>query len=349
MNSRHLWTALALATSTACASATLVPRSSPTYSDTHPVLAPAPLPPPVRADWRPLLGEYGGTGQQRVVLENGGELTIVDSLGGILHLIPAGERTFRASDGSSVAFGGGSSGHIAELRIATVAFLRRQVGPEEGTSQLQLKPVRPISDIRAEALAASPPAEAATARPFDLVELALLDSSIHLEIRYASTNNFLGTRFYDEPRAFLQRPAAEAVARASEALHRLGYGLLVHDGYRPWYVTRMFWDATPLDKRWLVANPAQGSKHNRGEAVDLTLYDLTTGLPVEMPSTYDESTDRAYAEYPGGTSQQRWHRALLRRAMVAEGFIVNPTEWWHFDYRDWRDYPIGNVPFDRLR
>jgi D-alanyl-D-alanine dipeptidase len=110
----------------------------------------------------------------------------------------------------------------------------------------------------------------------------------------------------------------------------------------------MFWDAMPEDKRWLVANPAEGSKHNRGAAVDLTLYDLNTGRPIEMPSTYDESTGRAHADYPGGTSLQRWHRALLRNAMVAEGFVVNPLEWWHFDYASWRDYGIGNITFDKI-
>jgi D-alanyl-D-alanine dipeptidase len=111
----------------------------------------------------------------------------------------------------------------------------------------------------------------------------------------------------------------------------------------------MFWDATPVDTRWLVADPAQGSRHNRGAAVDLTLYDLSTGAPVEMPSTYDESTDRAYADYPGGTSRQRWRRALLRRVMEAEGFSVNTHEWWHFDYSTWRSFAIGNEPFERIR
>ena len=122
----------------------------------------------------------------------------------------------------------------------------------------------------------------------------------------------------------------------------------MHDGYRPWYVTKIFWDATPQDKKWLVANPAQGSRHNRGAAVDLTLYRLATGRAVEMPSTYDETTDRARAEYPGGTSLQRYHRALLRRALEHEGFLHNASEWWHFDFKDWREYPILNVPFEKL-
>jgi len=108
-------------------------------------------------------------------------------------------------------------------------------------------------------------------------------------------------------------------------------------------------DATPDDKKWLVADPSSGSRHNRGAAIDLTLYDLKTHRAIEMPSTYDESTPRAYAFYPGGTSLQRWHRALLRRVMESEDFTVNPREWWHFDHKDWRNYGIGNVRFNQLR
>jgi D-alanyl-D-alanine dipeptidase len=206
-----------------------------------------------------------------------------------------------------------------------------------------------MDEIRAEARGAAPPSEASRPRTFDLVEIVTLDPTIHLEIRYATTNNFLGVRFYDEPRAFLQRPVAEALVRAHRSLAPLGYGLLIHDAYRPWYVTKMFWDATPTEQRWLVADPSNGSRHNRGAAVDLTLYRLATGQPVSMPSTYDETTGRAAADYPGGTSLQRWHRALLRAAMEPQGFAVNPSEWWHFDYATWRDYPIGNVTFAEVR
>ncbi len=110
----------------------------------------------------------------------------------------------------------------------------------------------------------------------------------------------------------------------------------------------MFWEATPDDKKIFVADPAKGSRHNRGCAVDLTLYDLKTGEAVEMPSGYDEMTKRAYADYPGGMDEQRDRRAILRRAMEKEGFKVNPEEWWHFDYKDWEKYPIMNVKFEDL-
>ena len=98
-----------------------------------------------------------------------------------------------------------------------------------------------------------------------------------------------------------------------------------------------------------MAVQSKGSRHNRGCAVDLTLYDLKTGKPVEMVSGYDEFSDRAYPDYMGGTSAQRWHRDLLRAAMAAEGFAVYEEEWWHFDYKDWRKYPILNKTFEELK
>src|SRR5919112_53591 len=108
----------------------------------------------------------------------------------------------------------------------------------------------------------------------------------------------------------------------------------------------MFWDGPPADKHVFVADPAQGSRHNRGCAVDLTLYDLKTGEAVSMPSVYDEMSPRAYPDYAGGTPAERERRELLRRAMEREGFTVYQTEWWHFDFKDWRDYPIVNLDFE---
>ena len=153
----------------------------------------------------------------------------------------------------------------------------------------------------------------------------------------------MGAPMYDRARARLQRPAAEALGRAQRALAADGFGLLIHDAYRPWYVTRMFWDATPDSLRVFVADPASGSRHNRGAAVDLSLYDLATGRPVTMVSGYDEFSPRAYPFYPGGTAEQRWLRARLRHAMEREGFLVYDAEWWHFDHASWRRWTIGNV------
>jgi D-alanyl-D-alanine dipeptidase len=193
-----------------------------------------------------------------------------------------------------------------------------------------------------------PPKEEGTFRAPELVELKKLDRTIKLDVRYATSNNFAGRAVYKEARAFLQRPAAEALLRVSRALREKGYGLAVFDGYRPWFVTKLFWDLTPADKKQFVADPSKGSRHNRGCAVDLTLYELKSGREVSMPSDYDEMTERSHVTYSGGTSEQRRLRDILRAAMEAEGFAVYEPEWWHFDYKDWRQYPILNLSFSEI-
>jgi D-alanyl-D-alanine dipeptidase len=216
---------------------------------------------------------------------------------------------------------------------------------QQQVQQFHVQPLHPIAELRAQALKASPPKENGEFRKADLVELTKLDPSIKLDIHYASSNNFLGVPLYEQARAFMERPAAEAVVRVNRKLHEQGLGLLVFDAYRPWYVTKIFWDATPAKDHDYVANPSDGSRHNRGCAVDLTIYDLRTGEPIAMPSSYDEFSDRAHPDYAGGTDEERKHRDFLRKTMEAEGFTVYNTEWWHFDYQQWKQYPIVNVAF----
>ncbi|HEY0004856.1 MAG TPA: M15 family metallopeptidase [Pyrinomonadaceae bacterium] len=193
-----------------------------------------------------------------------------------------------------------------------------------------------------------PPIETGTFRQPELVELVQLDSTLRLDIRYATKNNFLGRPVYKQARAFLQRPAAEALLRVHRALREKGYGLVIFDGYRPWSVTKAFWDATPEDKKEFVADPRKGSRHNRGCAVDLTMYDLRTGQEVRMPSEYDEMTERSHINYQCATPEAKRLREILRAAMEAEGFNVYEPEWWHYDYRDWKEYPILNIGFKEI-
>jgi len=200
-----------------------------------------------------------------------------------------------------------------------------------------------------QAVQEGPPKETGPFHAPDLVELTTLDPTIRLDIRYATSNNLAGRAVYSEARAFLQRPAADALLRAHQTLKPKGYGLLVFDGYRPWRVTKLFWDVTPPDKREFVADPAKGSKHNRGCAVDLSMYDLSTGREVEMPSVYDEMSPRAYPDYAAGPGEARQRRDMLRAAMEHEGFIVEPNEWWHYNYKDWQSYPILDIPFSDIR
>lgn len=242
---------------------------------------------------------------------------------------------------------------LLSLLVTLAVLLALANGPAVAQSPrvdsiFHITPLRPLDELQKEALAAQPPKETGDFRQPDLVELITLDPTIKLDIRYATPDNFLSTAMYSQARAFLQRPSAEALVRANAALRVKGYGLLIYDGYRPWYVTDMFWEATPNDKKIFVADPQNGSRHNRGCAVDLTLYDLKTGAAVKMPSGYDEMSERAYADYAGGAPEERGRRAILRAAMEKEGFNVYPQEWWHFDYKDWKHYAIQNVRFEDL-
>jgi len=299
--------------------------------------------------WSSVIGEYERAGHHLSLLERSEALRIRVDSGPARAVAFAGADSLVVLDGAAVgdrfAIARAEDGGVTGLVDANGAWTRRSIG--SGT--FRITPLHTAASLRARALAATPPAPAPDLLPADLVEITDLDSTIRLDIRYATTNNFMGERFYDAPRALLQRPAAEALVRAQHRLHALGYGLLIHDAYRPWSVTWMFWEATPDSQKIFVADPAAGSRHNRGAAVDLTLYDLTTGEPVRMPSGYDEFSERAYPNYTGGTVRERWHRDLLRAVLEAEGFHVYQYEWWHFDYDGWERYPILNVGFDSLR
>jgi CubicO group peptidase (beta-lactamase class C family)/D-alanyl-D-alanine dipeptidase len=310
--------------------------------------APAPLP----ERWEGLIGEYGWDYDVLYILEQDGRLHALIEWFFDYPLEEVGPDHFRFPksglyEGEDLIFTRDDSGRAMQVEAASVVFRRRKLDGESGET-FQIRPVRPVEELRPGALAASPPIEPGPFRAPDLVDVAGLDSTIKLDIRYATANNFLGTPVYTTARAFLQRPAAEALLRAHQSLAEQGYGLLIHDAYRPWHVTKLFWDATPESDRRFVADPSKGSKHNRGAAVDLTLYDRTTGKPVAMVGGYDEFSPRSYPDYPGGTTAQRRYRDLLRRAMEEQGFTVFDVEWWHFDYRDWSRYPILNRRFEDL-
>ncbi len=330
---------------------TLVARDGTRFRKLGTPPGPRPAPPP--AGWLDLIGEYGWDHDVLFIYEDEGTLhaliewTEMDPLEELAPEVFAFPRDGGLYHGERIEFARDAAGAVTAAIAAGVRFPRRHIGTGPGET-FTIEPLRPVETLREEALAATPPEEAGSFLEPDLVELASLDPTIRYDIRYATTDNFMRSAFYREPHAFMQRPAAEAVARANRALADYGFGLLIHDAYRPWYVTKMFWEATPPAQRDFVADPARGSRHNRGAAVDLTLYDLATAEPVRMVGGYDEFSERSYPDYMGGTSEQRWRRGILRRVMEAEGFEVYEYEWWHFDYRDWARYPILDVPFDEL-
>jgi serine beta-lactamase-like protein LACTB len=320
-----------------------------TVYEKEPDRGPPPAPP---AKWLGLIGEYGWDHDTLYVLERNGQLHALIEWTSLYPLKEESETVFAFPDyglyhGEKLVFTRDKSGRAAQVEAAKVVFVRRKLDGENGET-FRIKPQRPLAELRKEALAASPPTEAGPFREPELVDLSTVDPTIKFDIRYATDNNFLSTPFYTSAKAYMQKPAAEALGRAHKKLAERGYGLLIHDAYRPWHVTKMFWDATPEKYRGFVADPAKGSRHNRGCAVDLAMYDLMTGKPVPAVAGFDEFSDRAYPDYPGGTSRQRWHRDLLRRTMEAEGFAVYEAEWWHFDYKDWKKYPVLNKQFEDL-
>lgn len=229
-----------------------------------------------------------------------------------------------------------------------IIFSRREIA--FGLAALPLAscaPVGPDRDVQF-----IPANKAAALRPDDpkrLVELTNLDPSIKLDMRYATTNNFTGGVLYDAARAFLAAPAAAAVARASKSARADGFGLTIFDAYRPWRITKKLWDATPVGpKKEYVANPKRGSKHNRGCAVDLTLHDLRSGQLVEMPTGFDDFSEKAHRDYMGGSATAIANRARLAGYLEVEGFVGLSNEWWHFDFNGWEQFPVMDIPFNKI-
>jgi len=305
------------------------------------VLSTAAFAQPLDAAEMAAVGQYGQRAAPLTVFERAGVLRIDGQGRRDARLTPLGRNRYRIEGGGELVL------EPVAVRLDGVRLPRHDFGAEVEAGVRAAVRADPDA-LRARALAASPPVETAEHRPADLVDLSTLDPTIRFDIRYAGSDNFMGLPLYERAAAYMQRPAALALARAAQALKAKGYGLLIHDAYRPWFVTWMFWEATPPEDHMFVADPAQGSRHNRGCAVDLTLYDLKTGKPVEMPSRYDEMSGRSYADFIGGTTRQRAMRSLLREAMVAQGFEIYPEEWWHFDYKDWRHYGIGTQTFSEL-
>ncbi len=309
-------------------------------------------PPAANDRWANLLGEYGFDHNILYITERFGSLTALIEWGMEYPLEEVGNGIFKFPPyglypNEHLTFLINPDGKVKAASLNGIDFNRRAVGDVAG-NVFKIKPVKPIPELTTAALQATPPTEDIPASNADLVDITEYSSSIKLDIRYASKDNFLDTPVYSSARAFMQRPAAEALGRIAAKLRDKGYGLLVHDAYRPWYVTKIFWDATPPEGKDFVANPVEGSRHNRGAAVDLTLYDLKTGEPIEMVGLYDEMTERSFPHYPGGTTLQRWHRDLLRAAMEAEGFKVYQYEWWHFDFDGWEQFPLGNQVFENI-
>lgn len=177
-----------------------------------------------------------------------------------------------------------------------------------------------------------------------MIDIGSVNKNIKLDIRYATTNNFLKRKLYKDARCILRAGVAQKLAQVQEDLQKRGLGLKVYDCYRPLSVTKQMWEALP-DGRY-VANPVRGSRHNRGAAVDLTLVD-SKGKELEMPTGFDDFSERAWRTYAGKdvSEKARKNSKILEDVMVKYGFVSLPTEWWHFDVKGWEGFSLLDVPF----
>ncbi|WP_373535163.1 M15 family metallopeptidase [Microcoleus sp.] len=213
-------------------------------------------------------------------------------------------------------------------------FVRAQEPPEVQSPQSEATPVAPESIFMSQL--------PSWAR---LVDIRKVNPNIRLDIRYATANNFLKRKLYSQAKCALRSSVAQKLSLVQTDLEKIGLGLKVYDCYRPFSVTKQMWEFLP-DPNY-VANPARGSRHNRGAAVDLTLVDRT-GKELEMPTPYDDFTEKAHGDYQGGSAQSRKNRQVLKDAMKKQGFIGITTEWWHFDSEDWQKFAILNVSLSEI-
>ena len=178
-----------------------------------------------------------------------------------------------------------------------------------------------------------------------LVDIQKINPKILIDIRYATPNNFTHGTLYPEARCLLLSEVAEKLSHVQKSLEKKGLGLKIFDGYRPLSVQKKMWAIYPVEG--YVANPAKGSNHNRGAAVDLTLVD-SQGKELPMPSAYDEFSERAHRDYMGGKPEETRNRQILQEEMEKEGFHGISTEWWHFDYKEAKQYPVLDLPFSSV-
>ncbi|MCL1468265.1 M15 family metallopeptidase [Argonema galeatum] len=234
------------------------------------------------------------------------------------------------------------------VTLLVVLFLACQKSDSVPSAESEVKNT---TSVKASTLAKPSPAPQAkiTLSPkidnAQLVDIGTINRKIVQDIRYATENNFTKRKLYPVARCLLRGEVALKLSQVQEDLEKQGLGLKVYDCYRPLSVQKLMWKIPSA--RPYVANPAKGSKHNRGAAVDITLVD-SNGQELEMPTEFDNFTPRAHRKYRGASAEAKRNRSLLEEAMKKRGFIPLPKEWWHFDAVGWQKYEILDVLFQSI-
>ena len=324
----------------------------------HGWAAPAFEPKDCPKDLKYILGMYYGNGEMFLLRENNGEVELVYRFGqndytfagsnvyplykehfdsytinesGPLNHLDAAVRIERSREGYGVSCSVGGN-----------RYSRRFFAGENGRP-FRFAPVSDWQALKTAADAAVMPAQLGAGQQAQLVDLAQAVPGLKFDLRYAQADNCFGQALTDDQRAFLDADAAQALAQAQQYLKPYGYGILVWEAYRPWYVSKLAYDALPADKKSMLPAPEIGFSHNTGRSIDVSLYLLATGENAGMISGFDEPSVRQYASFAGGTTLERYRRDLLRSAMQMAGFTASETEWWHFDYGDIKGFAHLNV------
>jgi D-alanyl-D-alanine dipeptidase len=180
----------------------------------------------------------------------------------------------------------------------------------------------------------------------ELVNLEKFVPGIVLDIRYATTNNFTGEKIYNLSRAYARKPVAEALKKAQAEFKKAGVGIKIFDAYRPYKATVKFYEV--YHDTTYVASPYRGSRHNRGCAIDMTIVDLKTGRELKMPTEFDSFKKEAWPTTPVKDPVIKKNRDLIISVMERNGFKVNASEWWHFDFVGWKKYEVMDIDYEEL-
>lgn len=330
-------------------------------------MAAAGAPADVPKDVKYILGFYYGNGENILIRENDGNLELLyrtlreDNCFARANVFPLQKEHFDSYlmneagpiTGSevNVSFERDKDGYGITCKVGGHRYSRYFLGTGNGENALPFR-FPAISDwenLRIDAEKAVMPTALAAGTQAQLVNLATI-SGIKLASVYAGSDNCFGAPLYQSPYMYLAAEAAAALEQVNKELNTWGYGIMVWDAYRPWAISKLAYLALPDNKKFMLEDPdLKGSVHNTGLAIDVSLFDLNTGGPVEMISGFDEPSMRQYSSYAGGTEKQRYLRCLLREIMEKHGFSGIEMEWWHFEYGDCSKYAHLNIPLESLR
>ena len=311
-----------------------------------------------------LLGLYYGNASAFVLREEKGILQIVYpstredsdfSMGNIYPLLKVRFDSYTLyeegplfSAEAPVHFERDNEGNGIVCKIGGKRFARNFF-PGEGNKVLRIEANGDYQSLKEAASKADVPTGLKQGQAGRLVPIRSAVPNVKFDLRYTGDNNIFGVPLYNTTEAFADAETAAALKKAADKLASRGYGLLIWEGYRPWYVSKLASDLLPKDKKGMMPAPEKGEDRNTGRTVDVSLYDLASGEAVKMISDFDEVSVRQFPGFPGGTERQRELRDVLVAVMKECGFTQGKEEWWHFTLGDIKGWQHLNIPYGQIK